>query len=84
MILPNLTKDDIIRLCSSMNIQLDYDQWDVEDKGWMRFRYGASDEVFIYYKDYVDTVGFSVIGEYLRQIGRDSLRKEYKELMNIQ
>lgn len=32
-----MTKDKIIGIATSMRFKLDYDQWDVDDKGWIRF-----------------------------------------------
>lgn len=32
-----MTKEEIIHIVTGMGFHLDYDQWDVEGKGWMRF-----------------------------------------------
>ena len=32
-----MTKEDIIKILNSMGFELDYDQWGIEGKEWMRF-----------------------------------------------
>lgn len=32
-----MKKEEVIEIVESMGFRLDYDQWDIKDKGWVRF-----------------------------------------------
>lgn len=50
-----LTKQNIIRICCSLGFTLDYDQWDVDNKNWIRFvlndKYDEKDLRLIWFKE---------------------------------
>lgn len=32
-----MTKEEVIEIANAMSFNLNYDQWDIDGKGWMRF-----------------------------------------------
>lgn len=83
----NLTRNQIIEIAETLGFRLDYDQWNVKDKEWMRFELPPHlDEEYlrlIWYKD-GDIRAFEEVKRILFQAGQKAKIKQFNEYINPQ
>lgn len=80
-----MEKNEIIKALDNLGYRLDYDQWEVEGKKYMRFTYNNSydtpDNRIVIFKSYniVDIV--AKVGNKCRKLGIDIIKKDLKHLL---
>jgi len=82
-----MTREEIINVVSAMGFRLDYDQWDIEDKGWMRFQLKKElDEPtlrLIWWRSLSDTANFARAAEILFKAGQKAKMQQLNEYVNL-
>lgn len=82
-----MTKEEIIQIVESMGFRLDYDQWDLEGKGWMRFvlkeELDEKDLRLIWWKDAPDYGNFSRAAGILFKAGQKAKMKQLTEYLSL-
>lgn len=87
----NFPKKRIIELIEIFGLRVDYDQWDVTEKGWIRIESECTDlKPIILHKDHLEISVHQeelyltdLFRKYLIQIGEIEFKKKYRELMGI-
>lgn len=85
-------KKKIIELIRVFGLTIDYDQWDVKDKGWMRLRWERDRESrnIILYKDHLEVEANreewflkKMFQDYLLEMGETEFKKKLNDLIKI-
>lgn len=82
-----MTKEEIINNVSAMGFHLNYDQWDIEDKGWMRFQLKEElDEPnlrLIWWSSVSDIANFARAAEILFKAGQKAKMQQLNKYVNL-
>ena len=69
-----MVKEDYIRILNSMGFDIEYNQWDVKNKGWIRFRHNQSPQdkefALIIYNDLEPEANFIDVSKILIKTGK--------------
>ena len=82
-----MIKEEIIEIVTAMGFHLDYDQWDVEDKEWLRFQ--LRDELdepdlrLIWWKDVGDAGNFARAATILFKAGQKAKIQQLNQYINL-
>ena len=84
----NFSKKRILELIDLFGLEIDYDQWDVKEKGWIRIK-GESED-FIIHKHHLEIAAGmeeqhlkNTFRDYLIQVGEERMKKKFRDLLNI-
>jgi hypothetical protein len=81
-------KKRILEIIDIFGLKIDYDQWDVKDKGWIRIK--GEFEDFIVHKHHLEIAAGmeevhlkTTFRDYLIQVGEERMKKKFRELLSI-
>ena len=86
-------KEKILALASTFGLHIDYDQWDVENKGWIRFRWDRdrNSRNIIVHKHHLEVEVHQeeaylkrTFQDYLLEMGETEFKKKLNDLIKIE
>lgn len=81
-----MKKEEVIEVMVALGFYLDYDQWDVAGKEWMRFEHeiNKDDKEYrvIIFSNYTQTDILKIASKYLLKLGNYQKTKALKELLS--
>lgn len=82
-----MTKEEIIHILEGMGFKLDYDQWDVKSKKWIRFilkeELDEPDLRLIWYKEVNDYSNFSEAASILFKAGQKAKILQFSQYITL-
>lgn len=80
-----IKKEKIIEIVENLGLYVDFDQWDVNGKEWMRIEDLNFQDArpFIIYKDEIDSEKnlLQELRKYIMELGQISLKKNFSKLL---